>query len=321
MTRTQQILESISESLRPTGIDVYQLMWFVGIIMAVSIVAVVLQRTIARRRENDGLRSRYEIRIRKLDLTIRQLDVIDLLAKHLHDPSKKYLLLTNPNTFRHCVVAAGKLEPPHDGALAALEARLGFGSAERIAIALGEFMPATGAVVKLEQEGLASRVLARTVSTGAKVLRVRLASNPGLTRGAEIRVYAQHPSGLVVASGILTAVDRNETVIQISTPFDEPDNLRLEDNTLKVFIKPELGRTEPEASELRALWSTGALLDNPDRSYRRRDDVQIVFHRDPERWVYVNAEVVALKKRRRLMKVRFSHLAATQRREILGNRL
>jgi hypothetical protein len=319
MNRTQEILDAISKALRPTGINAYQLMWLVGVSVVVIVLAVILQRSIARRRENESLSSRYDVRIRKLDLTIRQLDVLDLLALHLHDRSKKYLLLTNANTFRHCMMAAGKLEPPHDAALVSLEIRLGFGATERIALALGEFLPSVGAVVKIESEGSGPRVLSHVVSTSPKVLRVRLESNPGLQRGAAVQIYAQHPSGLVVAPGTLATVDRGETIIRLTRPFDEPDNRRMADNTLKIFVKPELGSAEPEPTELRAMWSTGAMLDNPGRVFRKRDDLQIVFRRDPAKWVYVNAEVVSLKKRRRLMKVRFSHLAADQRREILGN--
>ena len=83
-------------------------------------------------------------------------------------------------------------------------------------------------------------------------------------------------------------------------------------------MRPEGGTEEPVATELRAMWAAGALLDNPNRSFRRRDDLQIVFRRNHAKFVYVNAEVVTVKKRRRIMKVRFSHLAADQRREILG---
>ena len=318
MTRTQEIFYAIAEALRPTGLELYQIVAFLVIISMVVVLVATLQRAIERRRADATLEDRFEIRIRKLDLTIRQLDVLDLLAEHLHDKSKRYLLLTNANTFHHCVVAAGKLEPPHATALAGLEIRLGFGRAERVALALGTFLPVVESVVKIEQAGRGPRVLAHVVSTGPKVIRVKLESNPGLQRGSRVDIYAQHPAGLVVAEGTLAVVDRNETEIHLVHPFAEPDNRRLDDNTLKVFVRPEGGTEEPVATELRAMWAAGALLDNPNRSFRRRDDLQIVFRRNHAKFVYVNAEVVTVKKRRRIMKVRFSHLAADQRREILG---
>lgn len=318
MTRTRDILQAIADALAFSRSD---LIWVISIILAVVvllIVAAVLQRVLGRRRIGKALVERFEREIRRLDVTVRELDVLNTMAQCLSDPAKKYLLLSNRNTFSHCARAIGKLAPPLDAALRTLEARLGFSDQARVALALGSFTPAAGSVVKMERRGDAERIMAEVVRARDRRIVVRLQTNPGLARGEAVDLYASHPSGIVVAEAELVAVAGLEAELHVRRPFAEPTTGQLRDNSLKVFVRGELETGPPRSTELRSIWSNGALLDNPNKVYRKHDDLQIVLRRNHAKWIYVNCEVVRVRRRRRLLRVRFSHLASEVRREVLG---
>lgn len=318
MTRTEEILHAIAQALEWSDRDVVRLVLFVGGLIAVLIIAAWLQRSIQRRRLNSALASRFEREVWRLDLSVRQLDVLNKMARHLNDNSKKYLLLTNRNTFAHCARAVGKLAPPLDESFRSLEIKLGFADDEAVESRLGRFLPAIGVAVKLETPDLPRRLLAHVVSTSDQMMRVNLDVDEVVTRGSELRIWASHPSGIVVADGRVERVDGSTLAIRLTHPFAAPGPEQLTDRALMVFVRAEGQKTEPQASAVRALWSTGATMDNPERKFRKRDDIQIVFRRNHAKWVVVNGEVTKVRKRRRIMKVRFSHLSREAREEVLG---
>ena len=185
------------------------------------------------------------------------------LAWHLNDRNKRYLLLTNRNTFLHCRRRLGAASGTTAAALLSLETKLGFGSPDMVALALGDYLPAAGTMVKVEVPGSRKRLMAIVVSGQNRSLTIRLDPDAGL-------------------------------------------------------VRREGEREEAQPASLRQFWSQRAILDNPGRSYRRRDDVQIVLRRNHAAWAIVNAEVVGLRDRRTTMRVRFSHLSREAGREILG---
>jgi hypothetical protein len=319
MTRVERILNAIANALQatPGSVAVILLLVAGGAVLLVSVAMV--QRMLQRRRLNKALRKRFDHEIRILDLTINQLDMIELLRRFLRDRHKAYLLLTNRDTFLHCRRALGKVTPQQETVLNTLSAKLGFDTAERIALDLGEYLPRPGVVVKIEEPGNLPRVLARVVSAHERKLIVACDEKQPLTRAASVVVYASHPSGIMVAEGEVVSADPPDVEIHLSRPFAEPEARQLADNTLRVFVRAEAKRDEPQPAEVRALWPSGALLSNPDCRFRPDDDIQIVFRRNHAAWVVVNAEVVGLRSRRRLMRVRFSHLIPEARREILGS--
>ena len=318
MTQTRDILQAIADALAFSRSDLVWILLITLAVLVLFVVAAVLQRMLNRRHLVGALQERFEREIRRLDVTVRELDVLNSMAKCLRDPSKKYLLISNQNTFFHCARAVGKLAPPLDSALLTLQARLGFAEPAGVALGLGAFVPAAGSEVKLERRGDAERVLAEVVQSKGRRVLVRLQTNPGLKRGEKVDLYASHPSGIVVAEAELETVAGVDAGLSITRPFAEPNAGQLRDSSLKVFIRRELETGTPRATEIRAIWSTGAVLDNPNRAYRKHDDLQIVLRRNHAKWVYVNAEVVSVRHRKRLLRVRFSHLSSDVRREVLG---
>ena len=318
MSRLQRILQAIADALHATRQDVVIMIVLTLGAVILLVAGAAVMRWMRTRRINAALRSRFEKEIRRLDLTIGQLDAVEEMAQHLNDRNKKYLLLTNKNTFLHCRRAIRRPSPALTATLQTLEARLGFSGTEGIALALGDFLPTAGVVVKVEVPGSRGRIMASVVSSQERSLTLRPEPDARLPRGGTVLVWASHPSGLVVAPAVVEVAGPPEAVIRLERPFAEPDSRRLAGNALKVFVRREAGHDEPQPTNVRELWSHGATLDNPDRAYRRRDDIQIVLRRNHAAWVVVNAEVVGLMKQRRVMRVRFSHLSDEARREILG---
>ena len=107
------------------------------------------------------------------------------LARHLNDRNKRYLLLTNRNTFLHCRRRLGAASGTTAAALLSLETKLGFGSPDTVALALGDYLPAAGTMVKVEVPGSRERLMAIVVTGQNRSLTIRLDPDAGLVRDAK----------------------------------------------------------------------------------------------------------------------------------------
>jgi len=318
VTGIQDILQAIADALVYSHRQLVMIVVTIAGIVVLAVLGAWIPRIVSRRRANAALQKRFDREVRRVDLTVRQLDVLTELSKHLYDSAKKYLLLLNRNTFMSCLQAAGRLPAPLAADLPGLKAKLGFTQPLEGSLELSRFQPSVGASVRLRSIRSPGTALAAVVSHAGNRMTLRIERDAGLRSHDTVQIVASHPSGLVAAEGELGVIDRSEVVCTITRGFSEADNLRLSDESLRVFVRHEGRETKTEEAEIRSIWATGALLWCDNLKISRRDDLQIVLRRNHQKWVVVNAEATSVRRGGRLVRLRFSHLSADARREILG---
>lgn len=319
MTRTEQILRAISDGLRagPGNVRLFLAILLGGI--AVIVIALAIQRGVARRRQRARLHDRFQQEIRRLDLTVREVDILHLLAAFLADPAKRYLLLTNRYTFRHAAHMLGPLDPPLDLAFRELEGKLGFAESHRAEAERVLSAPAVGSAVTIEPSYGTERALALVHSRDGETLHLELQSPLRLSPGMAVHLLAPHPTAVLETTGTVTEAGEWEVSVRMDRLFQEVVPRRFGAGTLKTLIRHEgAQRSDLRAAELISIWPSGAVLDCDGMVLRRGEDIQIVLRRDHAHWASVNASVSGVRRRGHRARVRFSHLSKEARRAILG---
>ena len=98
----QELFSIIRKDFVKTDSDI-----FITILLAVSFFTMLVLSSwlinfINKKRIVDKYRDTYRGKIREMDLTINEIDLINKLSAFLKQPWKKYLLLTNYHTFIKC---------------------------------------------------------------------------------------------------------------------------------------------------------------------------------------------------------------------------
>lgn len=317
MTRTEQILDAITEGLNAGPGDVRQFIIVTLAVATVIVIAAILQRRIARRREVAGLEKQFEREIRRLDLTVRQVDILNQLSAVLSDPAKRYLLLVNPNTFRHSARIVGDFHPPLDASFDALQKKLGFALPAQRQRPIDERAPAVGSAVKIAPIRTRGTVLAVVRERSGKNLRLELGEKLNLRPGTEVRLFAAHPSALLEASGTVLAREGNAVSIRVDRSFKEAAQRKLASNALNAFIHREGTEGESVPVTLISISPNGAIVRCEGMRLKKRDDIRLIFRRGQSQWTAINGEVSRVRRRGRKAWIRFSHLAHHARRTVL----
>lgn len=147
---TNTVLQSISEKLNEGIQDVNSVSITIAAIVLIIIILPIIIRVRNRKIIRQKSEASFQKLIRKYNLTILELDLIDKLSESLKKPEERYQLLINKNSLRQAV----KNSPPIDGIeekiLLSLKRKLGFSIPDVSAIA--------GSTMGLEQ-GLPAKLL------------------------------------------------------------------------------------------------------------------------------------------------------------------
>ena len=281
--------------------------------MGLVVAAIVVNRTlIVRERRASRRRSveKYERSTRELNLTIRELDFLDNLSAYLEEPSKRHLLLTNPQTLAACVRAYNKDHAVSEKLLTHLQARLGFPVPDVPPARRSTRMFTAGTVVRMILPGgdasFGGTVSAQFPDSTAILVD---AQTPEIGVGDEIQLYAGDFRGFIVFDTKVSTIRENEIrflhsdVSSATLDLEKPVPVKLD-----VLVRADHQKGKGIPTQVVSLHARGARVMNPDRRFRKGDDLRLYFHRVKNGWRQVNAEVVSLEKRRRLMIVRFSHV-------------
>ena len=290
------------------------------------IVLAILTRRLLLLRERRALRHRLEEKYaqltRKLNLTVPELDLLDRLVIHLEDPSKKYLLLTNAQTLAACVRAFRKTASIPAELMSDLERHLGFEIADVPKPRSSTRMLSLGTVVRIRVSGTDTR-LSGTVSAQLPDSIAILLEDPlgALQPGDKVDLYAGDFRGFIAFPTVvafakdyelrLAHSDRVAGMINLEKPI--PVRLR-------ILVRSDESGAEGVPTVAVSLDSRGARILNPNRQFREGDDLRLYFSRAKNSWRQVNAEVVSLESRRRIMRVRFSHVKRNVWEDIVGLR-
>jgi hypothetical protein len=257
------------------------------------------------------LEERFQRLIRERDLTMTELDLIDRLSRYLRDRRKRYLLLVNPHTFASTLGQLQRAEPVAGRTLDGLKRKLGFdGDRGRPQKRTTGDLP-VGTPVKIEPAGGGPRTPGMVASQQSAALHVLVEESPrGLHAGQQVLLYGHDYRGIwLFRTRILSAHERDVRLVHAGNEILAGGRAVVASGlALKVFVRAEGDDGEGSMAKLNDLYAGGAVLENPDRRFRKGDDIQIFFRQGVDRFANVNAEVVGARAGGLLMVVRFSHL-------------
>ena len=122
---TNTVLEAISRALNDGVNDRTAVVITVAAVILIFVLLSLIIRSRSRKKIAESAESSYQQLIRKYNLTIRELDLIDILSETLHKREDKYHLLLRAGTFRSASKKA-ELTDEQSIRLAELENKLGF---------------------------------------------------------------------------------------------------------------------------------------------------------------------------------------------------
>ncbi|MBN2738207.1 MAG: PilZ domain-containing protein [Spirochaetales bacterium] len=290
----------------------------------ILLIIYVINQYAARVKLIQQLKIKFTKLARHYDLSLNEINIIKQLSRFLQDPQKKYLLLINKNTFNFCL---DHWENKYPGqtltGLGILRNKLEFDKYDPLESPKSTYnlyvaMPVQIRPVDSPQLPWIKGHI-QAVNDDYINLEIQGKYDP-LEQGTRIKLALHDHRGVFLFESSIVGQDgsiirvhhsRNRLVVQRRKYFRKQLNM-------KVFIKKETNEQEVVESQLIDLSGSGASLNNPDKSFKKHDDLLIFFHTEHDKWLRVSAEVVRLSHGGKTMHIRFGHLKEALRDNIIG---
>lgn len=304
---TRTVLDAIRKALNATTRteELTFLTIIISIIVIFSILALILKGT-QRRKTRITVRNRYEKLIRKLNLTINELDLVDELTAYLKDPAKKYLLLTNRGTFRHAAQQLSEASTIRTDLLDSLSAKLGFShNTDQTPDHTTRALQANSAVKLVLDNGETADADIYSVSEANLLLKTDEILNR-ISQGDEIELFSCSYSGIAFYRLKVNKVKEN--LIEVNHEMEsDPEKKKVR---LKVYIQSEdEDFQDHQESELLLLSQDAAVIRNTkEHELHPEEDIRVYLSNDVTRRCFANAEVTRLIKMGKFAVVRFKHI-------------
>jgi c-di-GMP-binding flagellar brake protein YcgR len=317
--KLRAIIEGMQGLVRdPLDVAVFALL-LIGIIAAVFILN---RRQLRRDRERKIERAlhRYEQRIRERGLGHTDISILESMAELQRDLSRKHLLVENQATFNTYASELADDGLFTESEIAALRLKLGFKprDPEQAFRSTAELYPDMPVLVALK--GSASsrgRILAVTPQSVSIALGKK---NPFRTRGMQVQVYFQTPSGRF---GFSTRVRKGgKHIIEVSHSEHIRRLQRREFYRTRIMIPASVRgldrEQETEDTMLIDLGGGGCSIENPDQRFTTGDHVGLTFQYREEKPIETTGEVVRTSQRGKVAHIRFDFLSERNRDRVIG---
>ena len=301
----EKLLEGIAKDFLTTTGDIIVFSIMVVTIIIVFILLSALLRSRESKKVRTSLLARYEELIRKYDLTINELDLIDEMSEYLRNREKKYLLLTNRPTFLYALqeLKTGKAVP--EQYVSSIAAKVGISENLKADNLNSTKKLAVNTPVKIEITdrqryiGLISGSDEESFTVNIKKPDISIPSQKTLS------VYVCNFRGIHFYR--VSLINTREKTLRCSHS-DSMEFVKSNAN-LNVYIQREGIKHESMIQgKVISFWKGGALLTNPDKKLRKDDDIRISFIPSGVNHYFTNAEVVKNARSKTIVEVRFKHL-------------
>ncbi len=308
-----EFLRAISEGLHTNEETV---LLFFAIILGALVLFVVGGRIVrnseAGKEKKSALES-YNKRIRKLDLTINEIDYLDLLAQLLKKPWKKYLLLMNQKTFTNTLVELQAQDPGNLqlDLVHSISRKAGFEMESLPVKKNGTRKAYPGAPIRVEGEGgtfFAGEIV--RVDDESFEFRTDETIPPEIR---DISVFMIDFSGM---NGYLTQISsRKEGNRYIASHSEKLRSQKWENPgstgvDAHVYILSHETGEDPVIARLKSVRPGWLVLEDPAKGFRKGQDIRIFLSRTTSGGVWVNGEIARVSRNRKLLMVRLNHVKA-----------
>ena len=305
-----EFLKAVSRGFITTRSDILIAASLVGgFIIFLLLFSLIMKRTENARVRAAGQR-RYKERIREIDLTINELDVLDQLALYLRKPWKKYLLVTNENTFLNCCEKLKEEGGDYpDNLVERISRKAGFSKTGELPASAGTGNLSEGMPVKVEYDS--GRLC------NARVIQVRkdaftLEGKALVSTTAPVVVHIPHRTGLLAfQTRALGPVTEGSLELRHSeiVPEKRWGELGRKSREFSVYVKTDKKESLPMKTVLYRVTSRGAYIENPEGALSKKDDVMILLTKARQPGgTWINGEIRGESLDRRELYVHFSHV-------------
>ncbi len=288
-----------------------------GFLIFLMIAAVVVKRRQVTANRRLALRL-YRDRIRVLDLTINELDFIDSLSGCLDKPWKKYLIVSNENTFHNCCEELKKRKKTacNPAMMQRVGEKAGFLAPAAEKSKEGTINLVPGTPVKLEAS--TGKIFdARVTETSRDSFVLEGASLP--VQDQSLVIHVPHRTGILAF--VTHPAEKGSAQRLVLKHSDEIPtrrwgelSARKSNRDFKVFIKIDGSESAPVKTSLYRITRNGAFIENPGGMLTRFRDLRIFFsHHDKPGGIWVNGEVRAESLDRKEVFVKFMHITAEKK--------
>ncbi|MFP4205245.1 MAG: flagellar brake protein [Spirochaetota bacterium] len=279
---------------------------FVG---GLTVVFIVWSRREARRRR-ERAEQLYRHQLERFDLTPEETWAIETMARHLHAPERKYVLLTAQGMYNSCAERALAEDELTEEQVAALRVKLGFAGKQTTKPPNSTSEIPTGAAVLLHQHG-ESAVRGRVVAHEPGAVVVQLDEGEREFRGGSaVTVLYQTNAGIFSFES--TVRGRDGVMLRIAHDED-PNRIQRRQYyrksvELPVFVRPTGSEKAPLATRFIDIGGGGASLQNPSSKFGRGTELELTFHPDSHAPLNLQGRVVRTSERGRVLHVAFEKL-------------
>ncbi len=312
LTRNEY-LRAISRGLHT---DVQTIILFFVIMCSALFLLLILNAIV---RMSETARSKksalalFEKRIRKLDLSINEIDFLEILSHMLKKPWKKYLLVNNRTTFNNSISLLQSKDPGKlkQEMARSISRKAGFEDALVPEKKRGTRKLYPGIPVKIVEPG--GRLFAGEI-VHVDEDAFEFTTNGTLSEhNGEITVYLIDFSGI---HGFTTRItDRKSDNRYRASHSDTPRAVQWEnpgqsgmDNEVYI-ISRESGDT-PVRARLKSLRPGWLLLENTAGDFRRGQDIRLYLSKKTSGGFWVNGEIARVSRSKRSLLVRLNHVKA-----------
>jgi hypothetical protein len=320
--RLSGFFDRVSRGFQTSPLEILLMAGALLVFVSLLIVAYQIQKRTAQRRHLAIASTRYEELAARHGLSPGQRDLVESLARFLHDPQKKYLLLVSQTTFNYCAARLHAHDASLDSGLTELRLRLGFKirGPEQVPASSAELPE--GQPVELVFGRPARRLQGRVVRQRPSSLEVSSAEDgPPPDPGQAVRVFVQNRSGLFSFESRVEQQDPRSPTLALAHSEDIRRIQRRRYYRRKVALPVAVRRAgtdaEAHSSLILDISGEGAALRNPEQRFAAGDDLQLDFQAGSEPFSLIG-EVLRLSRGGRIAHVRFAPMREAARDRLIA---
>ncbi|MDA3811776.1 MAG: hypothetical protein PF518_15765 [Spirochaetaceae bacterium] len=304
------LLETITEGFRKTPMETaLNATIIIGIIVLIFLASLLNRLRIQSRVRKLWL-NEYNLLIREKDLTINEINLLDILSKFLTDPFRKTLLLKNRNTF-HKALSLWKKKSGEESVFAQSLIKKLFTEEQSI---LPEGFE------KSFDIGRPARFIAmdgRTYSgqmtkrNGDIIILANVKKLENNAKSGQARLFVQDYRGIVSHSvSNVKNIDSDSLQLNLSSTGNLAEKYRL--SLSEIYVYPDESGI-PLKNSLKLLPKGLGIIKNTDQMFKVGQAVKVAFRKDSKEIYRVNAIVKSVSLNKQYATLKFGYLKIKQK--------
>ncbi|MBN1525246.1 MAG: PilZ domain-containing protein [Spirochaetales bacterium] len=314
-----EILRSIAESFQKSSSEI-----LLTVVLFVSFIGIISLLFILRRQYEKGklrtiLKDRYAALIVQYSLTIQEQELIEDMSRHLNTPEKKYLLFTNEHVFNNCLFELKKHRNVNKQVLDSLLVKLQFKLFEQYHLprTSREFLPEKHFMLVYGNKQKVKCLVDAQTQDSLTAVADPDSPLPGI--GESVSIYTYNALGIIHFPSVVQDKKANVLKLAHSDSLEALQRRQYfrKEVQMPIYIHSESSADPPQPSVILDLSAGGMSVENPDKKFKKGDDVKITMHGKNTMGFDLYGEVVRTSKKGETAHIVFGHFSSAQKDDII----